>query len=973
MDGSLKRKYSLYIIYRVNAANTDITLNVIIRADLPRVFGLFNFFPFCLSIFGNKELLFYPKNFWILTMRLLTHKYKNVGHLQKFCEESISKHDYTSAIALIAFNGECKKEALEASEFLQKSYKKITVVAFVVEGGCIGERLIIKGALIGIMLAKKALIKAVACESSKITDSFLAEYRSDELKAALIFSSISYPPPQELNSALNSLNTKIAGIKSFSEPSKASIYLNSKEIKNGVIVVLLSGKNLNAQIYKNAEIKPISKKLQVTSAKHGFVYKLEGLELLEAYKKLLGEDIVAEDPLLAACRFPLISQKSTKALFVEEFGFKKAVMRGDVNDGDMLQVGYTSLKDVSQRSYEIAKEAKAHSPSAILIFSDYTLRKFFKTKTQLAIPGSLASLCDCASFFGESEFVGDINSDIDELSHSSIVITLSEKGDKASESHLKEIKIPLTPADAFVKLVDDALKEQIEINAKLKKAFNTQKIFVSSISHDIRTPLNSIIGFLELLECTDLDSEQQGYVKKSLISSKHLLRLISDVLDVSKIEANQMEFFEAPFDYGALLDDIKNIVSSRCEGGVELIFNDPKLDRYIISDADRLKQVLVNLVSNSLKFTKYGYVKVDTIIKNKHKDKLEVEIVVEDTGIGIDENKIDDIFKPFYQIRERASDNFNGTGLGLYICKNICEMLGGSIRCESRLGKGAKFFVTLPFKLGKKIDKNQGKLELTYDFTTNAFKDLKLLIAEDVAFNAELMMAMLDKKFGIKNIKFAKDGLETLEMVRNGSFDIVFMDIQMPRLDGFGTIRLIREFDKTTPIIVMSANAFKEDIAKALKLGANDYITKPVRVDKVAEALGKFAPKCQNDSCDIVLKQHNPTKLNMQRQMFAYYKENLGLTGKDAKTLYDTCLNSIKKTLLRAESALKKEDLAELYASMHNLKGILSSTGLDDCLHIAVTLNAKAKNALDAKSMVKDDFLESFEELKKALRLLYEE
>lgn len=907
-------------------------------------------------------------------MRLITHKYKNNTHLQKFCEEGIKKHTFASAIAFISFDASSKKEALEVSEFLQKVSKKLIVVAFPAEASCMGERLTTKGILISIMLTKKATIKAISCESSKITEDFLAAYRNDELKAAILLSSISYIPPKELEVALNSLNTKIVGMTSFSEQQKASIYLGDKEIKNGVIVVTFSGKNLNANIYKNSEIKPISKKLQVTNAKHGFVYELEGLELLEAYKKLLGEDIVTEDPLLAVCRFPLISQKTAKALFVEEFNFKRAVLRGEVEEGDMLQIGYASLKNISQKSYEIAKEARAGSPLAILVFSDYTLRKFFKSKTPLAIPGSLASLCDCASFFGESEFFGDRENAMDELNHSSVAIAFSEKEDEVGEYHLKEIKIPLTPADAFVNLVDDALKEQMDINAKLKKALNTQKIFVSSISHDIRTPLNSIIGFLELLECTDLDSEQQGYVQKSLVSSKHLLRLISDVLDVSKIDANQMEFFEAPFDYGALLEEIKNIVSSRCDDRVKLEFEDPEIDRQLIGDADRIKQILINLLSNALKFTKEGFVKLSTTVKHRQKHSIELEICVEDSGIGIDKSKLTEIFKPFYQTKESGSKNFNGTGLGLYICKNICEMMKGSIRCESRLGHGSKFVVCLPLKLGKKIDKNQGRLELKYDFQTTAFRDLKLLIAEDVAYNAELMTAMLDKKFGIRNIRFAKDGLEAIEMVRNGDFEMVFMDIQMPRLDGFGAIRLIREFDKTTPIVVMSANAFKEDITKALRLGANDYITKPIRVDKVAEVLGKYAPKSRKDSCDILLKRHDPKKLNMQKQMFTYYKKNLGLTGKDAKTLYGVCVDSIKNAQLRADAALKKGDFKELYAALHTLKGVLASTGLDELLHTASELNIKAKKASEGESQcVNEEFVESFEELKKALHLLYEE
>lgn len=907
-------------------------------------------------------------------MKLFAHRYKNIGHLQKFCEESIKERSYSCAIVFIAYKEGSQKEAEEAESLIQKNYKKIDVVSFSIEAGCMGERLVDKGVFVTILTTKKASIIAEAIDSSKITEEFLAEHRSEELKAAILFSSISHLPPPELKTALASLNTKIAGIKSYSQNQKATVRLNKKDIRSGVIAVLFVGKNLQANLYKNSEIKPISKKLQITKAKHGFVYEIDGLELLDAYKKMLGEDIVIEDPLLAACRFPLISQENEKALFVEEFNFKKAVMRGDVQEGDMLQVGYTSLKNISSKSYETAKEARSKFPSAMLIFSDYSIRKFFKNKTPIAVPGSLASVCDCSSFFGESEIYGDKECGPDEYSHSSIVLALSEKEDEPTSCFLIETKPPLTAADAFVNLVEDALKEQFEINAKLKKALSTQKIFISSISHDIRTPLNSIIGFLELLECTDLDSEQQSYVQKSLVSSKHLLRLISDVLDVSKIEAKQMEFFESPFDYGSLLEDIKNIVSSRCENEVSLEFVNPKLDRYITGDADRIKQILVNLISNALKFTKKGYVKIDTLVKERHKHKIELEIIVEDSGIGIEKSKQGEIFKPFYQTRETVSKNFSGTGLGLYICKNICEIMGGSIRCESKLGEGSKFFVNIPLKLGKKIDKNQGKLELKYDFGSTTFKNIRLLIVEDVAFNAELISAMLDKKFSIKNIKFAKDGLEALEIVRKESFDIVFMDIQMPRLDGFSAIRLMREFDKTTPIIVMSANAFKEDMAKALKLGANDYITKPVRADKVAEALSKYASKCQNGGCEEESINHNPTKIHMQRQMFAYYKKTLGLVGKDAETLYGVCLDSIKKTLAKADKALKAEDYPELYGAIHNLKGILASTGLDDELHTATMLNIKAKNASEgSKNAIDSHFRESFFELQKSLSMLFEE
>ncbi len=907
-------------------------------------------------------------------MKLFSHKYKNMGQLQKFCEENLQERPFACALAIVTYKSDSQKEAEAVCELIQKNNKKVIVISFALEAECLNERLLSKGVLVTLLLSAKATIKAKAVESSKITEGFLADNKSKELKAAIVFSSIPHLPPPQLYTELASINAKIVGLKPYSDDSRATIKLNGKEIKNGVVIVTLSGKNLNASIYDNSQIKPISKKLKVTSAKNGFVYEIEGLKLLEAYKKLLGEDIVMEDPLLAACRFPLISQESGKALFIDEFNSHKAVMHGEIKEGDMLQIGYSSPKNMGLKSYESAKASMDEPPSAMLIFSDYTLKKFFKNKTPLAIPGSLSSVCDCVSYFGGSEIYGENGEIPCEYNHSSIVLALSEKDDD-NTSNLKETKVPATPADAFVNLVDDALKEQFEINAKLKKALSTQKIFISSISHDIRTPLNSIIGFLDLLECTDLDTEQQGYVHKSLVSSKHLLRLISDVLDVSKIEAEQMEFFESPFDYGLLLDDIKNIVSSRCDNKVALEFGDPMLERYIIGDADRLKQILVNLISNSLKFTKQGFVKVNTTVKNRRKHKLELEITVKDTGIGIEKTKLTEIFKPFYQTRETESKNFGGTGLGLYICKNICEIMGGSIRCESEFGKGSKFFVNLPLKMGDAIAKNQGTLEFKYDFASANTKELRLLIVEDVVFNAELISAMLNKKFGIQNIKFAKDGLEALEIIKKESFDIVFMDVQMPRLDGFSTIRLIREFDKTTPIVVMSANAFKEDVEKALKLGANDYVTKPIRTDKVAEVLSKYAlrQKIEIAKPEPKTAEQEHTKINMQRQIFAYYKNNLGLTGKDAKTLYGVCIDSIKKTLSKADDAISTGDFKELYGTIHNLKGILASTGLDELLHATNTLNTQAKKSAESGEAPSSEFHESFTQLKKALFMLYGE
>jgi signal transduction histidine kinase/ActR/RegA family two-component response regulator len=410
-----------------------------------------------------------------------------------------------------------------------------------------------------------------------------------------------------------------------------------------------------------------------------------------------------------------------------------------------------------------------------------------------------------------------------------------------------------------LKTKEISLREAAELEAK--NASRAKSDFLSHMSHEIRSPLNAVMGMINIAMDEDDVKSVKVYLEKASIASKLVLSVINDILDMSKIEANKLDLSFAEFDFGRMLANIIDVTSVRAEEkhqhiNVSVNANVPPL---IISDELRLSQVITNLLTNAIKFTpESGKVELSAEKTEESpckqgapsadgaNDEITLKIVVSDSGIGISPEQQAKLFTSFNQADSSITKKFGGTGLGLAISKRIVELMQGTIWIESELGKGAKFIFTIKAKKGTD---NKGKVSPNGSYagskaTDFDFKKFIILVAEDMEFNREILAKYLEKT-GI-SIDFAENGKEAVSMFKENSekYNLIFMDVHMPEMGGHEATQTIRALDlkraKDIPIIAMTADAFREDIEKCLSIGMNDHIAKPVVPKDVYAKIKKF-------------------------------------------------------------------------------------------------------------------------------------
>ncbi|MBP8158060.1 MAG: response regulator, partial [Flavobacterium sp.] len=383
------------------------------------------------------------------------------------------------------------------------------------------------------------------------------------------------------------------------------------------------------------------------------------------------------------------------------------------------------------------------------------------------------------------------------------------------------------------------------IEAEKEKALASEKAkhqFLANMSHEIRTPMNAIKGMTDILIRRNPKKDQKEYLDGIKQSSDSLLVIINDILDISKIEAGKIELEQEPFSINDLVKNIHTIMQFKTEEkGLQLLNEIPVENLYVRGDATRLRQILINLIGNAIKFTEKG--SVTTSIKSeKIGDKIKLHFTVSDTGIGIDEDRKEKIFQSFEQAYSDTSRKFGGTGLGLSISKMLVELQGGTIEVESEKGKGSQFHFTIPFAIAETI--NEAIKE--DDSTTNIadqLKGIRILLVEDNQFNAIVAQEELEDAIEGVQIEVAENGLIALEKLKSSHFDIILMDVQMPTMNGYEATKAIRALDNEkakTPIIAMTANVFKEEIDACHQAGMNDFIGKPFDTNELLQKIQNF-------------------------------------------------------------------------------------------------------------------------------------
>ncbi|MCL6523798.1 MAG: response regulator [Thermoflavifilum sp.] len=490
----------------------------------------------------------------------------------------------------------------------------------------------------------------------------------------------------------------------------------------------------------------------------------------------------------------------------------------------------------------------------------------------------------------------------------------------------------ITPQKKLLLELETATRRMQESNTALQQ-------FLASMSHEIRTPLNAIIGMSHLLSGTKLTSEQKEYVHVLQNSSNILLNLISDILSFSKIESGNMEVQLRQFNLYELIHSLTRTFELKMKKKpVKMLLDyDQRLQNYLIGDDVLLNQVLLNLLSNAEKFTKKGTIQVsverlDTQNHQHQDDRIWLQFKVADTGIGIEPDKLELIFKEFKQAHLSASAKWSGTGLGLSISKKLIELQGGRIDVKSEVNKGTCFTFTLPFvDTGIPIQPDNHQLSTSDSFTGIAFRDTHVLVVEDNPMNMTYITSLLDKMHISYDVATAGD--DALDIIRKQPYHLILMDIKIPVIDGLEISRIVRSEEDNpnvaTPIILITAAALESTVNIARESGINDLLLKPFTPEQLLHIIRKYTTEEENEEPINLYEEVNLKRYKFNPRLDVNYLEELYENNIEyAAGLFGIFLENIRSDWNEILRLKDLRDLQALYQAIHKIKPNFSMVGL---------------------------------------------
>ena len=488
----------------------------------------------------------------------------------------------------------------------------------------------------------------------------------------------------------------------------------------------------------------------------------------------------------------------------------------------------------------------------------------------------------------------------------------------------KRIETELIEAKVFAELATGIAEEE-KRNAELstliaENAVKAKQQFLSNMSHEIRTPMNAIIGFTKVVLKTDLSTKQKEYLNAIKMSGDALIVLINDILDLAKVDSGKMTFEKIPFKLKSSISSMLHLFETKIqEKNLKLVKEyDTNIPSIIIGDPVRLHQIILNLVSNAVKFTSKGKITVSVNLIAEDDENVTIEFAVTDTGIGIPKEKIANIFDNFQQATSGTSRIYGGTGLGLAIVKQLVEPQGGKINVASEVNVGTTFSFKLNFqKTNLDAEVNNEILELD-----SAINNIKVLVVEDIALNQLLMKTLLDD-FGFER-DIAENGKIAIEKLQNNSYDIILMDLQMPIMNGFETTEYIRKtMNSKIPIVALTADVTTVDLAKCKAVGMNDYIAKPVDERLLYSKIVSIVKKSSS------LKSNDLEPKDIEKSIdLEYLKTRTKSNPKLMMAMIDAYLQQTPPLITAIKESLKDNDWELLKASVHKMIPSFSIMGM---------------------------------------------
>lgn len=500
------------------------------------------------------------------------------------------------------------------------------------------------------------------------------------------------------------------------------------------------------------------------------------------------------------------------------------------------------------------------------------------------------------------------------------------------------------------------IKELAIAEQKASVAAQTKENFLANMSHEIRTPLSGILGFTNLLQKRPLDATSTEFVSSIQRSGENLMAIINDILDLSKIEAGMMRITPGTFSINGLINSLETLFIERAkEKGLTISSKiDPSISDTLTGDATRLTQILVNLIGNAIKFTQHGGINIDVDKKEQTAGKITVRFKVSDTGIGIDKEKLNEVFERFNQGEDSTTRNYGGTGLGLSIAKNLILLQNGNIEVSSEQGKGTTFSFYIPYGIA------ENQLPEIPAVNTSYFKDksnapLRVLVVDDNAINQNLMQHLLSQW----NIHFdmVSNGLEAIEQLNGKTYDLVLMDIQMPKMDGYAATQHIRDVLKSEiPIIAMTAHAMAGEREKCLSRGMNEYISKPINEEELFKLISGFGLE------EAQQKEKKAVEITTDFQYldFSYMHSISGGDADFEKTVTQQFIDKVPLHLEEFMTAYQSHDFTTVNHRAHDFKTSIAMMGLLtileeklDMLELATEQKASLQQVLeDLKSIL---------------------